>query len=66
MAGRTSLILKTMNVIFWVIFIGLCISTGSILYSYFVSMAINPVASRNLYIGVNLFHIYEYSTMHYS
>jgi hypothetical protein len=66
MATNNSMILKTMNVIFWVIFIGLCIKTGSILYSYFVSMAINPVASHNLYMGLNLSELYNYSITHYS
>jgi len=66
MATRTSFILKAMNVIFWVIFIGLCIKTGSILYSYFVSMAINPIAAQNLYMGLNLSGLQAYGIEHYS
>jgi len=66
MATNNSMILKIMNVIFWVIFIGLCIKTGSILYSYFVSMAINPVASHNLYMGLDLSDLYNSSIAHYS
>jgi len=66
MATKTSFILKTMNVIFWVIFIGLCIKTGAILYSYFVSMVINPIASENLYSGLNLAGLYNFSIVIYS
>ncbi|MBL0355608.1 MAG: DUF2975 domain-containing protein [Chitinophagaceae bacterium] len=66
MATRTSVILKTMNVIFWIIFIGLCIKTGTILYSYFVSMAINSIASQNLNMGLNLSELYNYDIIHYS
>ncbi|MHC1775674.1 MAG: hypothetical protein AB9834_09700 [Lentimicrobium sp.] len=66
MAKKTSIILKIMNVIFWVIFIGLCIKTGTILYSYFVSMAINPIAAQNLYMGLNLSELYNYGLVQYS
>ena len=65
MAKRTSFILHTMNVIFWIIFIGLCIKTGSILYSYIVSMAINPIAAQNLNSGLNLSQLYNYDIAHY-
>jgi hypothetical protein len=66
MAKSTSLILKTMNVIFWIIYIGLCIQTGTILYSFFVSLAINPVAAQNLNLGLNLSGLYNYSITYYS
>ena len=66
MAKRTSLILKTMNVLFWIIFIGLCIQTGTILYSYLISMFVNPAASNNLYMNLNLSELYKFNITHYS
>lgn len=66
MASKTSFILKTMNVVFWIIFIGLCIKTGSLLVSYFVSMAINPIATHNLYLGLNLSELYNNDIASYS
>jgi hypothetical protein len=66
MKTRTSFILKIMNIIFWIIFIGLCIQTGTILYSYIVSMSINPTASHNLNMGLNLSGLYNYGIAHYS
>jgi hypothetical protein len=66
MATRTSFILTTMHVIFWVIFIGLCIEAGAILISYLVSMAVNPGASQDLYRGSNLAGLRAYSIGHYS
>jgi len=65
MSTKTTTILYTMNVIFWVIFIGLCIKTGSLLFSYFVSMAINPVASENLNMGLDLSQLYRYDIAQY-
>ena len=66
MTANTSFILKTMKVIFWIIFIGLCIKAGSVLFSYIVSMGINPIASHNLDRGLNLSELYAFSLTHYS
>ena len=64
-ATKPTFIFHVIHVIFWIIFIGLCIKTGSILYSYVVSMAINPVASQNLNMGLNLSKLYSYDIAHY-
>jgi hypothetical protein len=66
MAIRTSLINQTMHVLFWIIYIGLCIKTGAILVSYGVSMFVNPVAASNLYKGTNMFLLHQFSKVHYS
>jgi hypothetical protein len=55
-----------MNVIFWVLFIGLCIKTGTLLISYFVSIAYNPDAAQNLFMGLNLSGLYNFSIVHFS
>ena len=51
---KTNVIMKVMNIIFWIIFIGLCIKTGAILVSFFMSIFVNPEAAQNLYLGLNL------------
>jgi hypothetical protein len=48
-----------------VVFIGLCIKTGSLLFSVFVSLFINPEASRNLYLGLNLSDLMDFDHVHY-
>lgn len=65
MKTKTDLILTTMKVIFWVVFIGLCIKTGALLISFIVSLAINPEASKNLYLGLNLSELYHSNLKHY-
>jgi hypothetical protein len=65
MKATTKQILKVMHIISWIIFIGLCIQTGVILYSFFVSLFINPVAAKNLDSGLNLSNIYRYDKGHY-
>lgn len=66
MASQTSFILKIMNVIFWVIFIGLCIETGTYLYSFFISLAVNPDAAQNLFMSLNLSEVYNFGVVHYA
>ncbi len=65
MTTTNSIVLKVMNVLFWVAFIGLCIKTGAILISFMVSLFVNDAGARNLYSGLNLFELYSYSKLHY-
>jgi hypothetical protein len=65
MSLKTSLVFKILNVVFWLIFIGLCIKTGALLTSFFVSMVINSAAAKNLYPGLDLFGLFEFSRPHY-
>ncbi|KAB7727366.1 DUF2975 domain-containing protein [Rudanella paleaurantiibacter] len=58
-------ILKTMNVLFWVVFIGLCIKTGALIVSFFVSLFVNPVAAQDLYMGLDLSGVQRYSQNYY-
>jgi len=66
MKTKTKKILTIMNIISWVVFIGLCIKTGAILYSFFVSLFINPVAASNLHLGLNLSNLYRFNISHYA
>lgn len=62
---KTEKILKIMYVLSWVVFIGLCIKTGAILISYFVSIG-NPEAAKNLYAGLDLSEYYNQSFKQYT
>ena len=65
MKTKTKQILSVINIIAWIIFIGLCIETGAILYSFFVSRAINPVAAKNLFDGLDLSVLYNFNIKYY-
>jgi len=65
MTTTDSTVLKVMNVIFWIMFIGLCIKTGAILISFLVSLFVNPEASKNLYMGLNLFDLHSFNKLYY-
>ncbi len=65
MKSTTKLILTTMHVVFWIIFIGLCIKTGAMLTSFFVSLFIHPEATRNLYMQLHLSDLYRFGKGHF-
>jgi Protein of unknown function (DUF2975) len=65
MTTTTSTVLKIMNVLFWIIFIGLCIKTGALLISFFISIFVNPAGAKDLYMGLNLSKLYNYSLPYY-
>src|SRR5262245_7913052 len=66
MKSKTKNLFSVMNVLTWIVFIGLCIETGAILYSFFVSVFINAEGAKNLYMGLNLFELKSFDIGHYS
>lgn len=52
MKFKTEVLLQVMNVLAWVVFIGLIIKAGSVIISYGVSIG-NAEASKNLYMGMD-------------
>ncbi len=65
MTTTDSTVLKIMNILFWIAFIGLCIKTGALLISFIVSLLVNPEGAHDLYLGLSLFDLYAYSKYHY-
>lgn len=65
MTTTNSTVLKVMNVLFWIAFIGLCIKTGALLTSFIVCLFVNPEGANDLYLGLSLFDLYSYSKSHY-
>ncbi|UYZ59026.1 DUF2975 domain-containing protein [Hymenobacter latericus] len=65
METNPTLVLKIMHGVFWVLFIGLCIETGAVLVSFFVSEFISPAAARDLYQGLDLSALRSVSEVHY-
>jgi len=63
---KTEKILGVMKVLIWIFFIGNCIKTGALAYSYFVSLSINPIAAADLYLGLDLSQLFERDSVHYN
>jgi Protein of unknown function (DUF2975) len=60
----TTVVLKVMNVLFWIVFVGLCIKTGSLLTSLVVSLY-NPQAINKVYMGLNLSELLSHDKVDY-
>lgn len=65
MAKRNDFILTALQVISWIIFIGFCIQTGALLFNYIYSL-FNPIATHDLYLGLDLSEIYNESIALYT
>ena len=58
-------LLKIMPILAWVVFIGFMVEAGAILFSYTVS-CINPEGAKNLYNGLNLYDLRQFSFWYYT
>ena len=65
MKTKTEKILDVLNVLTWIVFIGLLIQTGAILISYGISL-FNPEAAGNLYTGMDLSSLRESGILKYT
>jgi hypothetical protein len=65
MKTRTEQILTVMNVLCWIVYIGLMIQAGTIMISYAIS-AVKPDAAKNLYMGAYLLPLMKYSFKDYT
>lgn len=65
MESKSKNLLYIFNLLSWLIFIGICIKTGAILISFIVSLFVNPDGASDLYLGLNLSELYNYSIGHY-
>jgi len=65
MKKHTPAILTVLHILAWIAFIGLLIVAGSYIISYMVSIG-NPVASKDLYKGMDLSAYREQSFLNYS
>lgn len=57
MASKTNFILKATHVVFYIVFVALCILTGTLLFNYFFSQVVSPIATKNLSSGLNLYDL---------
>jgi hypothetical protein len=62
---KTNQILQILKVASWIMFIGLCIKTGAMIISFFVSLFVNPEGAKDLYMGMNLSEILAFDLWHY-
>ncbi len=62
---NTKQILNVLNVLAWIAFIGLCIKTGALIFNLIFSLFINPQATHNLYLGLDLSILHQSNLTEY-
>ncbi len=65
MSKKTDYILKALNVVSWIIFVGVCIEAGAFIFNAFVTLLINPVGANKFWTEVNLSELYSYNQSHF-
>jgi len=57
--------IKLMEISSWIVFIGMCIKTGTLLIAFLISLFKSKTAAHNLYMGLDLYDLKSYSMGHY-
>ena len=65
MSKRTDFVFKVQNVLSWIIFIGLCVESGSLIVNAINSILFNPIAASRFLNGVNLYDLYKFNQSHF-
>ena len=60
MSNRLTGILKFLNVLSWIVFIGLCIEAGGFIFNTFFVLLINPVGAEKFWTGIDLSAIHAH------
>lgn len=62
----TNQVLKVLQILSWIIFIGLCIEAGGIAVNTFITLIINPAGVENFWIGADyLSSLYKFDHGHF-
>lgn len=62
----TDQILKILQILSWIIFIGLCIETGGIVVNTIITLFINPLGVENFWVGADyLSSLYKFDQGHF-
>lgn len=61
MLRKTDYILKTLNVVSWIIFIGVCIEAGGFIFNAIFTLLISPSGANKFWTEVNLSALYGYN-----
>lgn len=65
MSTQHSYFLKGLQVLAWVLFIGLCVEAGGIIVNAIISLFFHPEASSLFWGGLNLYGLYLFNQSHF-
>lgn len=65
MLTKYTYFLKALQLLAWIIFIGLCVEAGGIMVSTFISLFFHPEASSRFWGGLNLYGLYQFNQSYF-
>ena len=65
MSKRTDFAFKSLSILAWIIFIGLCIESGGLIVNAIISIFFNPIASSRFWGNRNLYELYQFNQSHF-
>lgn len=65
MKKHNDFVLKALELITWIIFIGLCVEAGALLFNFAYTI-FKPIAAHNVYNGLNLSELYQKQFFHFA
>jgi len=60
----TQQLLKVLTIVSWIIFIGLCVEAGGVIFNTIFALFINPDNAKNFW-GIDLANLYSYDMGHF-
>jgi len=65
MSTKPDYILKALNILSWILFIGICIEAGGFIFNTFFTLLLNPAGASKFWTQVNLSELYTHNQSHY-
>lgn len=65
MSRKTDSIFKVLNVVSWILFVGLCVEAGSFISYAFFTLWLNPVGASKFWVPVDLSAVYNYDQSYF-
>lgn len=61
----TEQLLKILHLFSWIIFIGLCINAGGIIFNAIFALVVQPIAAKNFWQGIDLSNLYDFGKTYF-
>ena len=65
MSRKTDSIFKVLNVVSWILFVGLCVEAGGFITNAFFTLLLNPVGASKFWVEVDLSAVYNYNQSYF-
>lgn len=57
--------LTSLHIMAWIIFIGICIEAGGIIFNTFFALVINPIGAQNFWMQIDLSNLINYDKVYF-